>query len=65
MVTLFMGHPVEYWTELRARVEKENLGKLLEDFVILNAKVMFYEAVFDDISRFRNKADTLGIHDKT
>lgn len=49
----FLGKPFRYWMELQQRVNELNYEKLMDDIVILSAKVSFYESRIKELSEFK------------
>ena len=53
---LFMGKPVAYWKALGDRADKLGVNYLLDDLIVDNAKVQYYEKMLDRIEQYRRKA---------
>lgn len=48
---LFLGHGVEYWTELDARAKKENLDTLLDELIQWKHRALMAEARLTELKR--------------
>jgi hypothetical protein len=56
MKDLFLGHDVDFWLELKKRADQLKATELLQEIVLLQAKVGYYERKLDEIDAFRNAA---------
>lgn len=52
---LYMGKPIEYWRELGDRADNLGVNHLLDDLIVANAKVKYYETMLDRIEQYRRK----------
>ena len=48
----FLGESIQYWIDLKQRVDKERLAPDLREISELRAKVSFYESRIQDMNRF-------------
>lgn len=51
--TTYLGHGINFWLELKAKAEKLDVIKWLEEIAVLRAKVSFYERRIKEMEDFR------------
>ena len=54
---LFLGHTIDYWLELERVVKVEGVEHILDDLVIANAKVRYYEMMLDRMQVYKSAAE--------
>ena len=54
---MILGESVEYWMELQAHAQQLDVDHLIRDLAEANAKVRYYERMFDRVEKYRRVVD--------
>ena len=52
-ITTLLGKPLNYWIEVKQRIDLLDIDHLLDALTEANAKVRYYEQQLDRIEQFR------------
>jgi len=57
-MTIFMGHPIEYWVELNRKPEENSYENIILENARLRRRLAMFERVHKDFNRIYGQVET-------